>query len=97
MSTNLGAKYAERDALSSWLGALEREDAPLEAVRLVRAQLDRVLKDIARLGGGRPRGSAHPTNQQRDPPAMGDVSHQKIRVLYPINRERRLYQFNTSL
>jgi hypothetical protein len=53
MPTDLEAKYAERDALSSWLETLEREDASLEAVRLVRAQLDRVLEDIARLGEGR--------------------------------------------
>jgi hypothetical protein len=49
MLTDLETKCAERDALSSWLGALEREGASLEAVRLVRAQFDRVLGDIARL------------------------------------------------
>ncbi len=51
MPTDLEAKFAERDALSSWLGALEREGASLEAVRLVRAQFDRVLEDIVRLSG----------------------------------------------
>jgi hypothetical protein len=49
MSTDIEAKYAERDALSSWLETLEQEAASLEAVRLVRAQFDRVLEDITRL------------------------------------------------
>lgn len=49
MPTDLEAKYAERDALSSWLETLEREGASCEAVRLVRAQFDRVLEEITRL------------------------------------------------
>jgi len=48
MSTNLEAKCAERDALLSWLSALDRENASLEAVRLVQVQLDRVTESIAR-------------------------------------------------
>lgn len=49
--SSLEAKCAERDALYGWLATLEREGASLESVRLVQAQLDRVLEEIARLSG----------------------------------------------
>lgn len=70
MPTNREAKCAERDALSSWLGSLEREGASLEAVRLVRGQLGRVLEDIARLGE-RPALGFGPTGKS----APGDVGN----------------------
>lgn len=66
---SLEAKYAERDALYSWLETLDREGASLESVRLVQAQLDRVLEEIARLSGGQPCGFdvpaslSHPANR----------------------------------
>jgi hypothetical protein len=56
MPTDLEAKYAERDALYSWLETLEREGASAESVRLVQAQLDRVLEEIPRLSVGQPCG-----------------------------------------
>lgn len=51
MSANLEAKCAEREELLNWLKALEDEGASLEAVAVVRAQLERVLHDIAELKG----------------------------------------------
>lgn len=48
---SLEAKCAERDALYSWLETLERDGASPESARLVQAQLDRVLEEIARLRG----------------------------------------------
>ena len=66
--SSLEAKYAERDALYSWLETLEREGASLESVRLVQAELDRALAEIARLSRGQPCGFdvpaslSHPTN-----------------------------------
>lgn len=51
MISNLEAKCAERDELLGWLEALESEDAAPDAVALVRAQLERVLRDIERLEG----------------------------------------------
>ena len=51
MSDSLEAKCAERDELLSWIEALEGEGASLESVAIVRAQLERVLHDIARLKG----------------------------------------------
>jgi hypothetical protein len=49
VSEGLVRKYAERDALLDWLDCLEREGAGPEARMIVRAQLDRVLHDIAEL------------------------------------------------
>lgn len=66
---NLEAKRAERDALYGWLETLERDRAPLESMRLVQAQLDRVLEEIARLSGRQPCGFdvpaslSNPTNR----------------------------------
>ena len=51
MSGSLEAKCAERDELVSWIEALEDEGACPESVAIVRAQLERVLHDIARLKG----------------------------------------------
>ena len=51
MSGSLESKRAERDELLGWLQALQGEGASLESVAIVRAQLERVLHDIARLKG----------------------------------------------
>ena len=45
----LRAKQAERDALTDWLACLDRSSTGLQASGLVRAQLDRVLREIALL------------------------------------------------
>ena len=45
----LRAKQAERDALTDWLAYLDRSSNGFQASGLVRAQLDRVLREIALL------------------------------------------------
>lgn len=65
MSTTLDAKSAERDELLNWLKALEDEGASLEAVAIVRAQLERVLHDIAELKGLQVAGFSLPADAAR--------------------------------
>ena len=49
-ANELERKCAERDELSGWLSSLESALAPdLEAIALVRAQLERVVSQIAGL------------------------------------------------
>ena len=63
MSANLEAKCAERDELLNWLEALEGEGAAPEAVAIVRAQLERVLDDIAELKGLKVAGFSLPASE----------------------------------
>ena len=65
MSGSLEAKYAERDELLSWIEALEGEGACPESVAIVRAQLERVLHDIARLKGAEAVGFTRPASAKR--------------------------------
>jgi len=74
MSADLEAKYAESDELSNWLGALEREGASLEAVRLVRAQLDRVLEDIEQLSGRNALGFSVPASPSHTTHRIGKAN-----------------------
>lgn len=64
MSANLEAKCAERDELANWLDALEDEGASPEAEAVVRAQLERVLHDIARLKGAETIGFSLPASAE---------------------------------
>lgn len=52
MQTNeqLASKYAERGMLTAWLASLERGPVTdLEATAIVRAQLERVTREIERM------------------------------------------------
>ena len=49
LSSKLAAKIDERDELVAWLETLEGEGAGPEAITVVQAQLDRVLREISRL------------------------------------------------
>lgn len=64
MSANLEAKCAERNELANWLDALEDEGASPEAEAVVRAQLERVLHDIARLKGAEAVGFSLPASAE---------------------------------
>ena len=65
MSGDLEAKCAERDELLGWLEALDEEGACPESVAIVRAQLERVLHDIARLTGAEAIGFSLPSSARR--------------------------------
>ena len=65
MSDSLEAKCAERDELLRWLEALEGEGAGPESVAVVRAQLERVLHEIARLKGAEAVGFSLPASAER--------------------------------
>ena len=65
MAAKLKAKCAERDELLSWLEALEDEGASPEAIALVQGQLERVLRDIARLKGLETAGFSLPATAER--------------------------------
>lgn len=65
MSGNLEAKCAEREELLGWIEALEGEGACPESVAMVRAQLERVFHDIARLKGAKAVGFSPPAGARR--------------------------------
>ena len=65
MSGNLEAKCAEREELLGWLEALGGEGSCPESVAMVRAQLERVLNDIARLKGTGAVGFSRPATAKR--------------------------------
>lgn len=64
-SGDLEAKCAEREELLGWLEALDGEGACPESVAIVRAQLERVLHDIARLKGAEAVGFSLPAGAGR--------------------------------